>query len=45
MILFTGTLPFEKEIISLKYLRRSVLWNHWLNTKSNPNQVSELAFT
>ena len=45
MLLFTGTLPIEQEIISVKYLTQSVCLNHWSNTRCTPNKVSELAIT
>ena len=45
MLLFTGTLPNEPEIISVSYLKNSVYLNHWFNTKVTPNEVSELANT
>ena len=45
MILFTGTLENESEIISVKYLPHSVCLNHWFITICTPNQVNEPAKT
>ena len=43
LILFTGILQNESEIIYVKYLPHSVCLNHWFITKCTHNQVNESA--
>ena len=41
MLLFTGKLPNEPEINSSTCITEHYRLNHWSNTKSKHNQVSE----
>ena len=43
--LITGKLSNVHQIKSLKYLTHGIYFNHWSNTKNNPNQITNIANT